>query len=236
MTIYIVSRNYLRYVFDEFEHLESKMVGYGSLKRAYEGMLEVNAGELGGFIYIGDKITAQKSFALYLQRADMVANKGTIFMIAVNDPSGVEEVLASVKLKHLDVRLYQFDVLTDFCIRREIIAPVVMSRIKPFVSNKPKMISTTLRELKPFQVPEVFSKRFSNTFMRPSSMESLKIALEFDPILENLEVKTFWYEFRKWYLYRCFDKPYPLSLEQADDLDDVEYCSIKYILEGSVCK
>lgn len=234
MVVYVVSRNYLQYVFDEFMHLDTKMVGYGSLKRAHAGLVEVNALDLGGFIYVGDKIRAQKSFALFLQRADMVANKGTVFMIAVNDASGVEKILAATKLKNLVVMLYQYDVLTDFCIRRDIIAPVVMSKIQPYVLPKRRVVDQALREVSAFRLPEVFSERFMRSFSEPASVESLRMALEHDPVLADLDSKSFWYRLRVWFLYNSFGEPRALDLQRCEgEMTDMEYCSIKYILEGS---
>lgn len=235
--IYVISTQHLEHILYEFQNMEStRMVGYGNPKDALRGLLELNTSQIYGFIIVDYEISDEDRgmYAKFIRQIDRICKKDTLLMVGLNEVDNLGKVINVVKPKNIKVQLFQYDVLTDFNIRRELIGPILLKEERPYVPRKIEVWDPAVYKAPTFGVPQTFSREFFNAVSELSWYSNVNEAIESDTVLASFDPKSVWYKFRRYVIYKKLtNNSYGFNLEEyREELSVDDYCAIREYIRG----
>lgn len=134
--IFGISQNYLYALRDEAKRFNFNIFGYSTVKEARQNLYKRNIEDILGFVYLDDKLPRKlKEFIEFIQYIDTVVEKGKMFIICLNNLSGLDLLKSNLQINNLDIKVTpRWEALTDIVVRN-CFAPIVLSKYTPYMDT-----------------------------------------------------------------------------------------------------
>lgn len=134
--VFAISQNYLYAIRDEAQKFIFNIFGYSTVKEARENIHKRNMSDILGFVYLDEKLPRKlKDFIEFIQYVDTVSDKGKLFVICLNNQTGLDLLKKNLKVNNLDVKITpKWEAVTDIIIRN-CFAPILLSKYTPYINT-----------------------------------------------------------------------------------------------------
>ena len=134
--IFGISQNYLYALRDEAQRFNFNIFGYSTVKESRQNLYKRNIEDILGFVYLDDKLPRKlKEFVEFIQYVDTIVEKGKMFIICLNNMSGLNLLKSNINVNNLDIKVTpRWEALTDIIVRN-CFAPIVLSKYTPYMDT-----------------------------------------------------------------------------------------------------
>lgn len=220
MTIFVVSPMYLEAIYNESKKYNFDLQGYGSFKRACNGLLYSNQSDIIGFAFLGDHLPTKhsKDFQYMIQFFNLIelmqANKK--FVISTDEPvtpwSSLFKKYKSIRF----VKTPDYDFVSDVVINKQIFGSLLLDTSKPYTFSKPAEESFDFKAPKLEYVP-LFSDAQIQCISTVEVLDTVERTLLNDSVYQRFKAdKAYLGIFRKYYVAVLMH-----------DFDTIEECKSK---------
>lgn len=198
--LYLISPTYMSAFRAETEDYSFKIQGYPSIQLAHEGLHKRNVSDLLGFVYFSTSLPRNyKAIIQFLERVDMIAPKGMIFMLAVQDGKGFDYIKESFKPINLKIKIMSgWEDVTDIVIK-SCLATFVLENFKPYADTeigskktREDIINFSDVEVKSLKYKRLFRKEMleliSKVNLTPVDNPTVEVTVLNDTLLNKLSV------------------------------------------------
>ena len=215
--LYLISPTYMSAFRAETEDYSFKLQGYPSIQLAHEGLHKRNISDLLGFVYFSTSLPRNyKAIIQFLERVDMIAPKGMIFMLAVQDGKGFEYIKETFKPINLRIKVMSgWEDVTDIVIK-SCLAIFILENYKPYddteigsKKTREDIIDFSEVEVKNLKYKRLFRKEMleliSKVNLTPVNEPNIEVTVMNDTLLNKLAVsQDIYYRVRLAYIQAHF--------------------------------
>lgn len=174
--IYLVTPDYMLAVIEESKGYSFSIKAYSNASMAYKNLAYTNQSSILGYLLVYEELPEDLTdLVILINFINLVGDKDTVVLLAVNDPSGLEDTLIpnintdNIKFMYLK----EYEVMTDAVIRRNLFGTIVINKFSPYIENN--------------EVPNFVTTFNSNKSLVPVLPKDILLILEPVQILDTVE-------------------------------------------------
>lgn len=227
--LFTISPNYMNAFRAETENYSFLIQGYPSIKKAHEGLHKRNIKDILGFVYFGKSIPRNyKAVIEFIERVDLIAPKGMIFLLAVQDGKDFDLIKSHLEADNLIIKVMSgWTDVTDIVIK-SCLATFILQNYDPYIdtalgSSKTRVdpVDATYNRCKSLRYQRIFKQEtlelINKVNLTPKSKPNLQETITGDLVLYNLsQRRNIFYRVRLAYIQCHFGNNELLSVIQKD--------------------
>lgn len=227
--LYVISLNYMNAFRAETEDYSFLIQGYPNIKKAHDGLHKRNIKDILGFIYFNKSLPRNyKAVVEFIERVDMIAPKGMIFLIAAQDGKDFDLIKQNIKPQNLVVKIMSgWTDVTDIVIK-SCLATFILQNYDPYIdttlgSSRTRIEPVNCLNTKPksLQYKRIFKQEtlelIDKVNLIPKTNPNLSATITGDLVLYNLsKQRNIFYRVRLAYIQCHFGNDDLLTTIQND--------------------
>lgn len=163
--VYLVTPDYMLPFIEESKLYSFFIKAYPNAKSGYRNLIQTNLSSILGFVFFYEELPEDLTYLVkFINFLNIVGDKDTLVLLAVNDPDGVKDFL----LPKLDTDkitfkfITGFEIVTDSFIKRSLLGTIVLHNFEPYIE-----------EAKPIKEVATFNRNESLNPILPSDVLSI---------------------------------------------------------------
>lgn len=145
--IYLVTPDYMLAVIEESKGYSFSIKGYPNAKVAYDKLALTNQSSILGYLLVYEELPEiLNDIVDFINFLNLIGTKDTVVLLAVNDPSGLEDVLLpALKYNNITFMYFtDFEVMTDMVIRKNLFGSIIIKKFNPYneTVDLPKFVTS----------------------------------------------------------------------------------------------
>lgn len=145
--IYLVTPDYMLAIIEESKGYSFSIKAYSDAHTAYTKLAFTNQSSILGYLLVYEELPEiLDDLVNFINFLNLVGSKDTVVLLAVNDPSGLEDTLIpAIHTGNITFMYFtEYDVMTDLVIRKNLFGSLIIKKFQPYVESVelPKFVTT----------------------------------------------------------------------------------------------
>lgn len=144
--VYLTTPDYMRAFIVESKMYSFSVKAYPNSRSAYQHLFQTNLSSILGFVFFYEELPEDLTYLVrFINFLNLIGNKDTLVLLAVNDPDGVKDYLfPNIKTGNITFKyITDFSPVTDSFIKRSLLGTVVLHNFEPYVETINSMKEVT---------------------------------------------------------------------------------------------
>lgn len=136
--VYAVTPDYMLPLIEESKMYSFYVKAYPSAKSGYMNLHKTNLSSILGFILFYEELPDNLTYIIkFINFINLIGNKDTLVVLAVNDPDGVQDFLIpKLEVGNIEFKyITGFEVVTDSFIRKSLFGSIVLHNFEPYIEE-----------------------------------------------------------------------------------------------------
>ena len=136
--IYLVTPDYMLAIIEESKDYSFSIKAYSDEEMAYKNLAFTNQTSILGYLLVYEELPEDLTdLIIFINFLNLIGSKDTVVLLAVNDPSGLEDyLLPNLKTNNINFMYFtEYEIMTDLVIRHNLFGSIIINKFDPYIEN-----------------------------------------------------------------------------------------------------